>query len=139
MEWFFLVIFIAMFSELIYFGPTRERKRNNLIFDNRVLATIDGLSLAGMNFGCADFEMRSHARRLLEKAHALPDNQLLLEHTISAPDTTRHGLTFRSHTGLHGEHIAFALLCIINYTDNPELIQQCERLLTQSSHTQIHY
>lgn len=126
------ILFVVGISYLIYFRPKWEEKRDALIFDNRVLATIDGLYLSGMNFGCSDFAMRNHARHLLEKAHALPNNQFLLEHTRA------NGYTFRSHMGLYGDHINFALLCIIDYAkvdENEDLIKQCEQLLISSAQT----
>lgn len=130
------ILMLAALFYIIYLQPKQEKRREHLIFDNRVLATIDGLYLSGMKFGCTDFEMRAHAKRLLEKAHTFPGNQLLLEHT------TKHGHTFHSHTGLHGDHISFALLCIIDYAkgcDDQDLITQCEKLLKQTRHTVSHY
>lgn len=135
----FGVVVIALLAWLIYFRPKNQDKNDALIFDNRVLATIDGLYLSGMKFGCTDFEMRAHARRLLEKAHTLPDNEFLLEHTITDPNSNWNDYTFRSHIGLYGEHITFALLCIIDHADNEELIVKCEQLLIQARHTQIPY
>lgn len=130
------ILMLAALFYVIYLRPKQEERREQLIFDNRVLATIDGLHLSGMKFGCTDFEMRAYAKRLLEKAHALPGNQLLLKHT------TRHGYTFYSHTGLHGEHITFALLCIIDYAegyDDQDLITQCEKLLKAAQIAAAHY
>ena len=141
MDYVFLVAFICALAYIVYFRGMFERKRDRQAFDNRVLATIDGLYLSGVNFGCTDFEMRSYATRLLEKAHALPDNQTLLEHTISARGSAFHGSVFRSHTGLHGDHITFALLCIIEYAkdhDNQTLITQCEQLLIEARHIGHH-
>ena len=119
----FAVLVLALLAWLVYFRPRQKAAHDALVFDNRVLATIDGLYLSGMKFGCTDFEMQGHARRLLEKAHALPGNQTLLKHTCP------NGYTYHSHTGLYGEHITFALLCIIDYADDKQLIAQCEKLL----------
>lgn len=140
-NFFACAVFIYAFLDLLVFQNMRERKRDRLAFDNRVLATIDGLYLSGVRFGCTDFEMRSYAKKLLEKAHALPSNQTLLDHTISARGSTFHGSVFRSHTGLHGDHITFALLCIIEYAkdhDNQKLVTQCEQFLIEARHMGHH-
>lgn len=124
------MLMLAALFYVIFLRPKQEKRRDQITFDNRVLGFIDGLYASGMKFGCTDFEMRAHARRLLEKAHALPSNQLLLEHTCS------NGFAFRSHTGLHGDHICFALLCIIDRADperDAELISQCEAMLIPGS------
>lgn len=134
-------VFLAYaFAEMIYFSPKREEKKEALIFDNRVLAVIDGLYLSdsGINFRCTEKQMRSYASLLLEKAHALPGTKTLLSHTIAYLDHPNViGRTFHSRIGTHGQHIVFALLCIIEYGkdhDNLELIKQCEQLLL-TAHT----
>lgn len=135
------ILMLAALFYIIYLQPKQEKRREQLIFDNRVLATIDGLYLSGMKFGCADFEMRAHARRMLEKAHALPDGEYLLSHTITMHSAGR-GRFFRSRIGLHGEHRHFALLCIIDRADphyNAELIAQCEEALLLSPDSVISY
>lgn len=128
---------------LIYLRPKFERKKDALIFDNRVLSFIDGLYLSGMRFGCADFEMRSYVARLLRKAHALPGTEHLIEHAISVPQWPKlDGMIFRSHIGLHGEHISFAILCIIEYAkeyDKHDLLVQCDQLLTEARQMGVNY
>lgn len=137
------LLVIAGLVYVIFLRPRFEDKRDALIFDNRVIAVIDGLYLSGMKFGCTDFEMRSYARRLLKKAHSIPDNQTLLSHTIVAPDRPNiDGWTFDSHTGIYGDHIVFALLCLIEYgkeTGHQNLITQCEQLLLDARQMKIHY
>ncbi len=132
-----LLVFFGIFYS-VFLLPKRKEQRDWLIFENRVLAVIDGLSLSGMRFGCADFEMRSYASYLLDKAHELPGNQTLLSHT----PTYQSDVTYHSHTGLHGDHLTFALLCIIEYGkehDNIELISQCEQMLKESRIMEAHY
>ena len=138
-----VLLVIASLVYVIFLRPKFEDKRDALIFDNRVIAVIDGLYLSGMKFGCTDFEMRSYARRLLKKAHSIPDNQTLLSHTIVAPDRPNiDGWTFDSYTGIYGDHLVFALLCLIEYgkeTGNLELIAQCEHLLLEARIMAVHY
>lgn len=133
------IFLIGILAWVFYFRPKHDIREDSRIFDNRVLATIDGLYISGMKFGCTGFEMRAHARRLLEKAHALPDNQTLLSHTIYDPESGWNGHTFHSHIGLNGEHITFALLCIIDYTDDSELVAQCEGFLREARYMESHY
>lgn len=135
------MLMLAALFYVIFLRPKQEKRRDQITFDNRVLATIDGLSLSGMKFGCADFEMRAYAKRMLEKAHALPDGQYLLSHTITTHPVGR-GRFFRSRIGLHGEHMHFALLCVIDRADpyyNAELIAQCEEALLLSPESQTSY
>lgn len=115
---------IIGFLDMFWFSSIREKKRNNLIFDNRVLGFIDGLHFSEVvRFGCADFEMRRYVEDQLSKAHKLPGNQFLIEYT------TASGQCYCTHTGLHGDHILFAILCIAQYAkerNNAELVSWCE-------------
>ncbi len=115
---------IYAFCEIVWFQPIRKRHRNNLVFDNRVLGFIDGLYFSEIvSFGCADFEMRRYVEDQLSKAHQLPRNQFLIEYTTSS------GQLYCTHTGLHGDHILFAILCIAQYAkerNNAELVSWCE-------------
>lgn len=138
-----LCLLVTAFAYLFYFRTYFEEKRNILIFNNRVLSVIDGLYLAGVNLGCTDFEMRSYAKDLLAKAHALPGNEMLLEHTvIDSGIPAIDGFTFRSHIGTHGGHITFALLCIIDRAkkyDKISVVHHCERLLLEAQSMESHY
>lgn len=134
----FIFLFVGSLAYLFYFRPKIEEANKVRIFDHSVLAVIDGLFLAGMHFSCTDFEMRSYVSNLLQKAHQLPGNQMLLSHTCT---TNRLG-TFNSHIGLHGEHIIFALLCIIQYGkdyNKPDLIAHCEEMLIEARIMEAHY
>lgn len=138
-----LCILVVCFSYLFYFRFYFQEKKETLVFDNRVLSVIDGLYLSGMKFGCTAFEMRAYAKDLLKKAHSLPDTETLLKHTVTNSGIPAlDGFTFRSHTGLFGDHITFALLCIINFAkecDNFSLLHQCEQLLLEARDMGTHY
>ena len=138
-----LCILVVCFSYLFYFRFYFQEKKETLVFDNRVLSVIDGLYLSGMKFGCTDFEMRSYTKDLLKKAHALPSTEFLLEHTVTDSGIPAlDGLTFRSHTGLFGDHITFALLCIIDRAkkyDKSSVVHHCERLLLEARDMGTHY
>ena len=138
-----IVLGIVTIIYLVYFRPKLEDAEEKRIFDNRVLGFVDGLYASGMKFGCTDSEMRIYVTQMLNKAHKLPGNQTLLEHTIRSPNRPGiDGRTYRSHIGLHGEHIHFALLCIIHRVDSyyrADTIVQCEQLLLETPDFTISY
>ena len=108
--------------DMLIFQPRREKKRDNLTFDNRVLGFVDGLHFSEVvHFYCPD--MRGYVADQLLQAHQISDNQFLIEYR------TASGLIYRSHTGLHGEHELFALLCIAQYAKEygkDDLVAWCE-------------
>lgn len=140
----FLSILLALFPiiYLAYIHPKQEKREDRQAFDNRVLAVIDGLYISGMKFGCTDSEMRHYAMQMLEKAHKLPSGQYLFDYTITNRESKGYGRTFKSRIGLHGEHIHFALLCIIHRVDSyyhADTIAQCEQLLLETPNSSIFY
>ena len=131
------------FVYIFFFKDKFEEKRQNLIFDNRVLGFVDALYLSDIKFGCTDFEIRTYVKQMLEKAHSLPGNETLLTHTISHIERPNvQGWIFESRTGTHGEHMIFTLLCIIEYAkacNRPDLIAMCEEMLFEARLHVIHY
>ena len=130
------LLLIASIAYIVYFRPKFEESQNQRAFDDRVLGFIDGLYISGVKFGCTDFEMRHYVKMLLSKAHALPGNQFLMEHI------TAKGWGYTSRTGLHGDHMTFALLCVIQYAkecENNELISLCEDMLVSARVSEVHY
>ena len=108
---------------VVYLNPKATAKRDASLFDSRVLGYIDALYTADVPFHCTDSEMRRYVSQQLEKAHALPDNHLLIEYT------TKKGHHYSSHTGLHGEHALFAILCLTQYAQaygHDDLLCWCE-------------
>lgn len=133
------VLVIGGLVYLFFLRPKIEAAKYSRIFDSRVLSVIDGLHLSGIKFGCTDFEMRAYTKQLLDKAHSIPSAETLLTHTFYR---NQNCWTFNSHTGLHGEHTTFALLCVIDYCknyDKPDLIAQCEEMLIEAHIMEAHY
>lgn len=131
----FCIVFCFSIIYIVFLRPKFEKMRDELIFDNRVLAFIDGLHLAGIEFGCACFEMRSYVRSQLSKAHRIPGNQCLIEYT------TAKGFRYCSQTG-NGDHMLFAILCIAQYAKecgNANLVSWCESNMNLARRDGINY
>lgn len=110
-------LLIAGLIYIIFLRPLFEKRRNELIFDNQVIAFIDGLYFSGIEFGCPISDMRIYVKNQLSKAHQLPGNQFLIEYTTS------NGYRFCSHTSPN-DHMLFAILCIAQFAkeyNNDEL------------------
>lgn len=121
---------LAILAEIVYFHPKREAAKDRLAFESSVLATIEGLYLSGINFGCTDFEMRAYAKRLIDKARNLPGNKCC----SLLPHTTSKGHYYSGSTS-RNDYAVFALLCIIEYAkehDNQDLIAHCECMLPEA-------
>lgn len=137
-----IFILFALFY-IVYLKPKYEKKRHDLLFDNRVLGFVDAVyfmwecsEAPGFRFYCSNSQLRDYIRTQLEKAHSLPDTKLLIRHTV------RSGYCYSSHIGLHGEHTVFALLCMIQYakeTDNDQLLYWCESHLALASKNNIQW
>lgn len=124
-----LLIFSLVY--LIILRPIFEKKRDETIFDNRVIAFVDGLYLGSIawNYKCANSDIKRYVIDQLKKAHKLPSNQFLIEYT------TQKGWHYSSHTGPN-DYQLFALLCIAEYAKdfgNDELVAFCEERMRDAS------
>ena len=132
--WFALIILTLSLTYITILRPMHKRQTDLLAFDQAVLGFIDALYLAGIPMHCTLLEIRHYISDLLRKAHKLPSNQHLLEHT------TPSGYTYRSYTG-HHDHAQFALVCLARYaseTENQALLEWCNRNMSASSKLLIH-
>ena len=142
MDFVYIILIVAALAYLFYFKPRTDKRNNDDIFDSRVLSVIDGLYVSGMAFKCTDSQMRSYARSQLERAHNLPSTQSLFEHKIATLGNAWRGSVIRSHIGRHGEHVTFALLCVIEYAkenNNQHLLTQCEQMLIEANSMERNY
>ena len=129
------LLLIASLAYIIYFRPKFEEDRDNLIFDNRVLAFIDGLYFSGIDFRCSIYDLRPYVEHQLIKAHQLPGNQFLIEYTA------KNGYSYCSHTGKN-DYALFAILCIVQYAkerDIDHLVSWCESELEHARKYGIHF
>lgn len=114
---------------IIFIKSKIEEARQNRSFDCSVLAFIDGLYLAGVEFKCIRLDLKCYVANQLHKAHKLSGNEFLIEHT------TAKGLHYSSHIGEH-DHPLFAILCITQYAKeygNGALLSWCESVLPEAS------
>lgn len=118
----FLLLILPWLLWAAWFRPGINKKAHLSEFRSRVLGVVDGLYLSGMDFKCADFEIRAYVKDCIDKLASLPGNVPYAEYTRS------DGWVYSAY---NSDHVLFALICILEYAnddENDNLVLQCESM-----------